>query len=310
MPCSFCQSSGHVLSGCNSVECVHLCESIYTCYFMDCMTHPGLVQLMTFEFVNGDARIQRMSRKELSVLCSKMSLPWEWRPESKRKALAMIYACMFRSMMSPDLGDVQKAEYSEMLRDGRALSEIVSDAIDIVIAEGDERSQMLFRKAAWERRVNRMTEEEVVAFYDEKIRLNDLDPLMHGFTPLQYRQLLIGLHQGGIDSMYDRLLNEFWMENAVDLRFVNMGRRRGRREVKPKWAISVVLKDSGKQMEDCPVCYEMPKEFVSTDCRHDFCVDCVKKIMGVDGISCPMCRSHVKEIVCHSKMVFDDLSLL
>lgn len=308
MPCSFCQSPSHVLSECNSVECVHLCESVYTSYFTDCMTHPGLVQLMTFEFVKGDARIQRLSRKELSVFCSKLSLCWEWRPEMKKSALTMIYSFMFRSMMNPDISDVQKAEYSEMLLHGRALPEIVADVIAMVEEEGDQRSQIVFRKAAWERRVNRMTDEEVVDFYDEKIRLDELDPLMHGFTPAMCRALLIGLHEGDVDSMYDRMLNEYWMENAVDLRFVNRRRRgRGQRLEQQKPAIRRVIGDSEKQMEECPVCYETAKDFVTTDCGHDLCVDCFEKIQSVNGICCPMCRSDVKEIVCYSNQ---EVSLL
>jgi len=237
-----------------------------------------------------------------------MGLSLDWTPDMKKKALTLIYHSMFQTMMDPALSDMRTKMYSDMLYSGRAFPQIVANATEMVIEEWDQRSQILFRKAAWERRVNRMTEENVVAFYEQHIRLDDLDSLEPRLTPAMCRTLLIGLHQGDTDSMYDCLLNDFWMENVVDIRFVNM-EQRARRVVQPKPAVRVVMNDSSKEMEECPVCYERPKDGVTTDCGHAFCLDCIQKIIKVKGASCPMCRSGVKEIVCHSTVSFDILSL-
>ncbi len=65
---------------------------------------------------------------------------------------------------------------------------------------------------------------------------------------------------------------------------------------------------AGMDSRPCPVCLETAAEMVITDCGHAFCVDCVKRLAGVDNMmgalhdlltwaryhgtpyACPMCR--------------------
>ncbi len=39
---------------------------------------------------------------------------------------------------------------------------------------------------------------------------------------------------------------------------------------------------------DCPICYELTNDFITTNCNHIFCINCITKIKW-----CAMCRTEL-----------------
>jgi hypothetical protein len=39
---------------------------------------------------------------------------------------------------------------------------------------------------------------------------------------------------------------------------------------------------------DCPICYELTNDFITTNCNHIFCINCIRKIKR-----CAMCRTEL-----------------
>ena len=43
---------------------------------------------------------------------------------------------------------------------------------------------------------------------------------------------------------------------------------------------------------DCPICYELTNDFITTNCNHIFCINCITKIKY-----CAICRTELTKSV-------------
>jgi len=300
--CSFCNSNQHIVSTCTSVLFTQLCDSIYACYFTDC--------LLSNNFATGDAKIQDLSRKEIYILCSKLTLPSTWSPLHKKKALTLVYKKMIQRMMDNRL-TVEVREHSRrLIHEGQCTHPVLLEVKRDIENEIYENRMTSMRKENWTRRIDRMPNAEVVDFYEKKIMVRL--PVIWHLLPTMYRHVIKELHDGSVDCIYEGLLTDYLFENAVQRNAVVVERRTRtvpQEIVKPTIRLIMNL-ESVDATEDCPVCYEKPmdKHFVTTNCSHDFCLECIKKIIPTRTmVSCPLCRENVTTMVCHSNICVEDI---
>jgi hypothetical protein len=157
-----------------------------------------------------------------------------------------------------------------------------------------------------------MTNIELVDFYEKKIMVRL--PVIWHLLPTMYRHVIKGLHDGSVECIYEGLLTDYLFEDAVQRNAVTVERRTRTipEIVKPSMELILNL-ESVDAEEDCPVCYEKPveKNYVTTNCSHDFCLECIKKIIPTRNmVSCPLCRENVTNMVCHSNICVEDIKPL
>lgn len=64
---------------------------------------------------------------------------------------------------------------------------------------------------------------------------------------------------------------------------------------------------------ECIICFETynKSEFIKLGCQHEFCNDCIKKIIHCDNRSipcCAYCRKEVTKMICRSNIVYDKMT--
>jgi hypothetical protein len=79
----------------------------------------------------------------------------------------------------------------------------------------------------------------------------------------------------------------------------------------------VVLLDENKSEEicDCAICYEeelQMKNFVTLNCEHKFCKDCLKNTFkNVERVpKCALCRAEITNIIVHNDNIKDEFKEL
>lgn len=78
------------------------------------------------------------------------------------------------------------------------------------------------------------------------------------------------------------------------------------------------------EIDECPICYECTDKstFIKTDCNHDFCFDCVKRLIQTKNIKtsrinvydyftlslpCPMCRNDIKTMIVQTDNIIEKM---
>jgi len=77
-----------------------------------------------------------------------------------------------------------------------------------------------------------------------------------------------------------------------------------------KFDINIMTKvNTNCSQYDCPICMDIktPETGCNTNCSHEFCVDCMMNLLSQtrarykNQVSCPMCRTEIKNINVHSQ---------
>lgn len=83
-----------------------------------------------------------------------------------------------------------------------------------------------------------------------------------------------------------------------------------------KFAIESVietLQNDTEQLEECGICFDNcnKTEFITFECDHEFCNDCVKRLLYSDSRPkpcCAYCRKEINKIICRTNIVYDKIS--
>ena len=46
--------------------------------------------------------------------------------------------------------------------------------------------------------------------------------------------------------------------------------------------------------KECPICYQIMVEPVIFECKHRFCLGCIKQLKDAQKNRCPLCRSNIQ----------------
>lgn len=162
-----------------------LCESIYASYLSSFVTDSSV------QFKHGKEKIYGLSPSEVLLLSSKMGFPIVWNDSLRRQALAMVYRYTFDSIMisdewmqelhgddysdcHPRLSTKEKVERCRWIRTGQCSPDILLKVQKELEIKKEDSLQKCVRKENWMSRVNQLSDEEVVDFYDTKVRVNQL----------------------------------------------------------------------------------------------------------------------------------------
>jgi hypothetical protein len=61
---------------------------------------------------------------------------------------------------------------------------------------------------------------------------------------------------------------------------------------------------------ECSICYESAgkTQFVSLDCKHEYCIDCTEQFMNKNISSCPFCRNKIEKLTCYTEEEYNKLN--
>ena len=49
-------------------------------------------------------------------------------------------------------------------------------------------------------------------------------------------------------------------------------------------------------MINCPICLEDSKSFVTLECKHNLCLDCLQQCISHNLVRCSICRKNIRQI--------------
>ena len=59
-------------------------------------------------------------------------------------------------------------------------------------------------------------------------------------------------------------------------------------------------------MSDCPICLEefsTENNVTIVGCNHNFCKDCIDKLLDSDNLSCPLCRGKINKYIYNNDII-------
>jgi len=82
--------------------------------------------------------------------------------------------------------------------------------------------------------------------------------------------------------------------------------------VKPEYDIKLESIDninSDNKETECSVCYNSFKKtnFISLNCKHEFCIDCTEQFINKNITSCPFCRNKISTLTCYTEELYNKL---
>ena len=142
--------------------------------------------------------------------------------------------------------------------------------------------------------------------------------------------------RSSIDVIIDKIIDNMYVEDYVDeeiipvmqedvmltvriLQFLRYYSQINPEEPNQKFTIttSVEVLDENKLEEtcECAICYEeelLVKTFVTLNCQHKFCKDCLKNsLKSVQSIpTCALCRAEITNIIVHNDNIKDEFKEL
>jgi len=60
---------------------------------------------------------------------------------------------------------------------------------------------------------------------------------------------------------------------------------------------------------ECSICYNSVKKThcATFECKHEYCIDCIKQLVINKHTSCPYCRNTIKNITCYTEECYNKL---